>query len=131
MHSHAGSVVEVQGLSFSAACGNFLDQGSNRGTLGRLGGFLSSSIREVWKYNFLICRMAVLVAQMAKNLPQCRRSHLIPEWGRSLGKGNGNPLQYSCLENSTDRGAWKAIQPMGSQRVRLSDQTTATKWKQH
>ena len=29
--------------------------------------------------------------------------------GRSLGVGNGNPLQFSCLENSMDRGAWKAI----------------------
>ena len=32
----------------------------------------------------------------------------IPGLGRSLGGGNGNPLQYSCLENPTDRGAWKA-----------------------
>ena len=32
----------------------------------------------------------------------------IPESGRSLGEGNGNPLQYSCLENSMDRGAWRA-----------------------
>ena len=31
---------------------------------------------------------------------------LIPESGRSLEEGNGNPLQYSCLENSMDRGAW-------------------------
>ena len=31
----------------------------------------------------------------------------IPESGRSPGIGNGNPLQYSCLENSMDRGAWK------------------------
>ena len=29
--------------------------------------------------------------------------------GRSLGIGNGNPLQYSCLENSVDKGAWQAI----------------------
>ena len=29
----------------------------------------------------------------------------IPGWGRSPGGGNGNPLQYSCLENSMDRGA--------------------------
>ena len=29
-------------------------------------------------------------------------------WGRSPGGGNGNPLQHSCLENSTDRGAWWA-----------------------
>ena len=32
----------------------------------------------------------------------------IPEWGRSTGEGNGYPLQYSCLENSMDRGAWRA-----------------------
>ena len=33
---------------------------------------------------------------------------LIPESGRSPGGGNGNPLQYSCLKNSKDRGAWQA-----------------------
>ena len=33
---------------------------------------------------------------------------LIPEWGRSPGEGNGNPLQYSCLENPMDEGAWWA-----------------------
>ena len=34
---------------------------------------------------------------------------LIPGSGRPPGEGNGNPLQYSCLENSMDRGAWQAI----------------------
>ena len=34
---------------------------------------------------------------------------LIPGLGRSPGEGNGDPLQYSCLENSKDRGAWRAI----------------------
>ena len=34
---------------------------------------------------------------------------LIPGSGRSPGGGNGNPLQYSCLENAMDRGAWRAI----------------------
>ena len=34
---------------------------------------------------------------------------LIPGLGRSLGEGNGNALQYSCLEDSMDRGAWRAI----------------------
>ena len=34
---------------------------------------------------------------------------LIPGLGRSPGEGNGNPLQYSCLENPMDRGAWQAI----------------------
>ena len=33
---------------------------------------------------------------------------LIPGLGRSPGEGNGNPLQYSCLENPMDRGAWQA-----------------------
>ena len=33
----------------------------------------------------------------------------IPRLGTSPGEGNGNPLQYSCLENSMDRGAWPAI----------------------
>jgi len=41
---------------------------------------------------------------------------LIPGLGRSPGEGNGNPLQYSCLENSMDRGP-EGLQSMGSQRV--------------
>ena len=32
----------------------------------------------------------------------------IPGWGRSPGEGNDNPLQYPCLENPKDRGAWQA-----------------------
>ena len=35
----------------------------------------------------------------------------IPELERSPGVGNGNPLQYICLENSMDRGAWWATEP--------------------
>ena len=34
---------------------------------------------------------------------------LIPGLGRSPGEGNGNPLQYSCLENPMDKGTWWAI----------------------
>ena len=37
-----------------------------------------------------------------------RDTGLIPGLGRCPGGGNGNPLQYSCLENSMDRGAWQA-----------------------
>ena len=40
--------------------------------------------------------------------------------GRSPGKGNGSPLQCSCLGNPTDRGAWQATQSMGSQKGRMS-----------
>ena len=41
-----------------------------------------------------------------------------PGSGRSSGEGNDNPLEYSCLENSMDRGTWWAIQSMVLQRVR-------------
>ena len=47
---------------------------------------------------------------MVKNPPALAEDPgLIPGLGRSPGEGNGNPLQYSCLENPTDRGAWQAI----------------------
>ena len=50
------------------------------------------------------------VALMVKNLPanagDARDISLIPGLGRSPGVGNGKPLQYSCLENSKDRGNW-------------------------
>ena len=48
-----------------------------------------------------------LVAQMVKK-PACNVGDLdlIPGLGRSPGEGNGNPLEYSCLENPMDRGAW-------------------------
>ena len=46
---------------------------------------------------------------MVKNLPDnARAMGLILELGRFPGKGNGNPLQYSCLENPVGRGAWWA-----------------------
>ena len=49
---------------------------------------------------------------MVKNLPvkagDAGDSGLIPGSGRSLGGGHGNPLQYSCLKNPMDRGAWRA-----------------------
>ena len=49
---------------------------------------------------------------VVKNLPanagDIGDSGLIPGLGRSPREGNGNPLQYSCLENSMDRGVWQA-----------------------
>ena len=46
----------------------------------------------------------------------------IPGLGRSPGGGHGNPLQYSCLENSVDRGAWlTAVLGFAKSRTRLSD----------
>ena len=52
---------------------------------------------------------ASLMAQMVKNLPAMLETRgLVHELGISLGEGNGNSLQYSCLEYSMDRGAWWA-----------------------
>ena len=42
------------------------------------------------------------------NAGDARDAGLIPGLGSSSGEGNGNPLQYSCLEDSIDRGAWQA-----------------------
>ena len=50
------------------------------------------------------------VELMVKNPPaNTGDKRLIPGSGRSLGRGNGNPLQYPCLENPKDRGNWWAI----------------------
>ena len=51
-----------------------------------------------------------------KNLPanagDARNTGSIPGLGRFPGEGNGNPLQYSCLENPMDRGAWRATKSL-------------------
>ena len=50
---------------------------------------------------------ASLAAQWVKNPPaNAGDAGLIPQSGRSPGEGNSDPLQYSCLEKSMDRGAW-------------------------
>ena len=61
----------------------------------------------------LVCRYfkvyrASLVAQMVKRLPAMWENWVrsLDQLGRSPGGGNGNPLQYSCLENFMDRGGW-------------------------
>ena len=47
---------------------------------------------------------------MVKNPPaNVGDASSIPGSGRSPGRGNGNPLQYSCLENPTDRGVWQIV----------------------
>ena len=48
-----------------------------------------------------------MVTQMVENIPALQEDS-IPGLGRSPGGGHNNPLQYSCLENPMDRGAWQA-----------------------
>ena len=52
--------------------------------------------------------MVLVVKNLPANAGDTRDMSLIPGLGRTPGEGNGNSLQYSCLENSMDRGAWKA-----------------------
>ena len=52
--------------------------------------------------------MALVVKNPAANAGDIRDAGSIPGSGRSPGAGNRNPLQYSCLENPRDRGAWPA-----------------------
>ena len=57
----------------------------------------------------VICNMGLPRWLSGKESPaNARDAGLIPGSGRSAGEGNGNPFQYSCLGNSTHRGAWRA-----------------------
>ena len=74
----------------------------------------------------LKARWASQVALVVKNQPanagDIRDASLIPGWGRYPGGGHGNSLQYSCLENPMDRGAWQAT----IQSCKESDMTEVT-----
>ena len=67
---------------------------------------------------------------MVKNLPanagDIRDTGSTPGLGRSPGEGNGNPLQYFCLENPTDRGAlWTTVSEVAQSQTQLSDLAAA------
>jgi len=66
------------------------------------------SVPTNWNTNVM-----ALVAQMVESLCNAGDLGSIPELGRSPGEGNGNPPQYSCLENSMDGGAWQATVQIG------------------
>ena len=79
---------------------------------------------------FILSHLTIWASQVAlvvKNLPtgagDMKDTVLIPESGRSPGGGHGNPLQYSCLENPTDRGAWRAAVRHG-----VAKSQTQPKW---
>ena len=55
---------------------------------------------------------------------QIHKIKIMPGSGRSPGEGNGNPLQYSCLENPMDRGAWRATCPWGRKESDLTERLT-------
>ena len=103
--------------------------------MGEPGGLLSTGshrVRHDWSDLAAVAALwpvASLGGTVVKNPPanagNTRDSGLIPGLGRSPGEGNGNPLQYSCLENPMDRGAWEAtVYGVTKSQTRLSDFTS-------
>ena len=93
--SPLGSLTEMQFLTSNSRVSDSVGKGSKSAFLTRL---------QVMPWAFL-------VAKMIKHLPTVQETwaqSLIPGSGRSPGEGNGNPLQYSCLENPMDGGVWWA-----------------------
>ena len=65
-----------------------------------------------------------MIRNMPANAGDAKDKGSIPGSGRSHGGGRGNPLQYSCLENPMDRGAWWAtVHGVAGSRTRLSNFT--------
>ena len=75
-------------------------------------GYGRNSLRETFFRGMYGSDGASQVVLVVKNLPasagDIRDAGSIPGLGRSPGGGHGNPLQYSCLQNPMDRGAWRA-----------------------
>ena len=68
---------------------------------------------------------ALVVKNPLANAGDVRDEGLIPRSGRFPGEGHGNPLQYSCLENSMDRGAWQVtVHRVTKSRTRLKQLST-------
>ena len=59
-------------------------------------------------YLFILFWASLVGLSGKESTCQCTRAGLFPQSGRLPGEGNGNPLQYSCLGNLADRGAWQA-----------------------
>ena len=104
-------------LSFQPHCGEEAERTSGRGNT------LCKRLELLW--GDLRRLSACLVAQTVKVLPAVQDS-----WfqslglGRSPGEGNGYPLQYSCLETSVDRGAWRATVCGGHKELDMTERLT-------
>ena len=68
-----------------------------------------------------VAQVVLVVKSLPASAGDVKDTGSFPGSGRSLGGGNGNPLQYSCLENSMDRGAWRAtVHGVTRSQIRLS-----------
>ena len=80
--------------------------------------FLANLVYRAWA-----SQVALVVKSLPANAGDKRDMGSIPGLGRSPGDGNANPLQYSCLENSMDRGTWRATDHGATKsQTRLSDE---------
>ena len=71
---------------------------------------------------FGVSQVALVVKNPPANARDAKDVGLIPGLGGSSGEGNGNPFQYSCVENSMDRGAWWAtVHGVKKSQTRLSN----------
>ena len=86
---------------------------------------LTLNLNNYYQYT---CRRASLVTQMVKNLPAMQETQVRSLGGEdSPGEGNDNPVQYSCLENSMDRGAWLAtVHGVAKSQTQLTHNTAHT-----
>ena len=74
-----------------------------------------------------VSQVAPALKNLAANAGDVRDTSSIPGWGRSSGGGNRNLLQYSCLENPIDRGAWWAtVHGVTKSQTRLNTHTGQT-----
>ena len=75
-------------------------------------------------YMYGASQVAVVVKNLPANVGDTRNTDSIPGLGRSRGIVNGNPPQYSYLENSMDRAAWQAtVHGVTKSQIRLSTHT--------
>ena len=78
---------------------------------------LLANIHNDWHILAKVSQVALVVKNLPAKAVDIRDMGLIPGLGRYPGEGHGNPLQYSCLENPLDRGAWwTTLHSMGLQK---------------
>ena len=88
--------------------------------------YFSQRIRLSSVSSWGLPRWCLEVKNMLANAGDAGDRGSIPGSGRSPGKGNGNPLQYSCLENPMDRGTWAAVHGVAKSQTRLKQLSAHT-----
>ena len=92
-------------------------------------------IAEIFHLNIVSAEVSwrfpggAVVKKLPANTGDAGDTGSIPGSGRSPGGGNGNPLQYSCLENSMDRGAWWATVHEVIKESDTTEQLSTSEWR--